>query len=121
MTQGYRHLDVERRGDVFCARLRSRVLAETEIHELADELVELGQSKGCRGLALSLGPLPPECLYSVFLAKLFWVQRVLGETGACLVLCEVDRAVQTIFEAVKLDEHFRFAQDFDAAVAAVTA
>ena len=88
---------------------------------MAQELVELAQSGPCRGLALSLGPKSPECLYSVFLAKLYWVQRLLAEQGVGLVLCDVDAAVHSIFEAVKMDERFRFAADFDAAVAALTA
>ena len=119
MTPLSPHLQAERRGDVLCARLRCHSIAETEIHELADELVALVRSGPCRGLALSLGPQAPECLYSVFLAKLYWVQRVLGERGVGLVLCEVDPAVRTIFEAVKMDDRFRFAPDFDAAVAAL--
>ena len=121
MTPTYPHLDIERRGSVFCVRLRSNRFPETEIHEVAQELAELGRSEGCRGLALALGPKPPECLYSVFLAKLCSVQRVLAENGAGLVLCDVDPSVRTIFQAVKLDERFRFAPDFDAAVAALTA
>ena len=68
---------------------------------------------------LSLGPKPPECLYSVFLAKLCWAQRVLGEEGGVLVLCEVDPMVRSIFEACRLDEQFRFAENFDQAVSAI--
>ena len=121
MTPLSPYLQVERRGDVFCVQLRCHSIAETQIHELADELIALARSAPCRGLALSLGPQAPECLYSVFLAKLYWVQRVLGERGVGLVLCGLDPAVRTIFEAVKMDAHFRFAPDFDAAVAALTA
>ncbi len=117
----YPHLQVERRGDVFCVRIRSHRIEETEIHDLAQELVDLARSEPCRGLALSLGPKSPDCLYSVFLAKLYWVQRLLAEHGAGLVLCDVDAAVHSIFEAVKLDDRFHFAADFDAAVAELTA
>jgi hypothetical protein len=119
MTQPSPHLVIERRADVLCARLRSNRMLETEIIDTAQELVDLVRSEKCRGLALSLGPKSPECLYSVFLAKLYWVQRVLGEQGASLVLCEVDPAVHAIFEACKLDDQFRFVADFDAAVAAL--
>ena len=113
------HLIVERREGVVCVRLRSYRMAETEIVNTAQELVDLAKTEGCRGLALSLGPKSPECLYSVFLAKLFWVQRVLSEQGSPLVLCEVDPAVHAIFAACKLDDQFRFVADFDAAVAAL--
>ena len=121
MTRPYRHLMVESRGDVHCVRLRAHRMEEADIPAMAEELVDLVRSGPCRGVALSLGPKSPECLYSVFLAKLYWAQRVVGEQGAALVLCEVDPAVHTIFEAVKLDDRFRFAPDFDAAVAALTA
>ncbi len=121
MAKKYRHLLIERRGDVFCVRLRSFRIEEMEIHEAADELIDLARSAPCRGVALSLGPRSPECLYSVFLAKLYSVQRVLSERGVSLVLCEVDATVHTIFAAAKLDDRFRFAPDFDAAVAELTA
>jgi hypothetical protein len=100
--------------------LRSYQIAEMEIHEVCEELVALGQEEGCLGVALSLGPESPECLYSVFLAKLYWAQRVLSDQGRGMVLCEVEPAVRTIFEAAKLDDRFRFAPDFDAAVAQLT-
>ncbi len=121
MTPFYHHLQVERRGDVFCVRLRWPRIEETDIHEMADELAGLGRLQPCRGVAVSLGPHSPECLYSVFLAKLYWAQRILRESGVGLVLCDVSPAVRTIFEAVKLDDRFRFARDFDAAVAELTA
>ena len=116
----YRHLTYERRGDVFCVRLRTFRLAESEIHDMAQELVDISCSPGCRGVALALGPKSPECLYSVFLAKLFWAQRLIGEEGGALVLCEVDPMVHSIFAACNLDERFQFAGDFDEAAATLT-
>jgi hypothetical protein len=121
MTPIHRHFHVERRANVVCVRLRSHHIPELEIHEICDDLVDLAQEQGCRGVALSLGPKSPECLYSVFLAKLYWVQRVLGEQGRGLVLCEVEPDVRTVFEAARLDDRFRFAADFDAAVVELAA
>ena len=120
MTPLYRHLNYERRGDVFCVRLRTFRLAEAEIHDMAQELVDLSRTPGCRGVALGLGPKSPECLYSVFLAKLYWAQRVIGEEGGALVLCEVDPMVHSIFEACNLDDRFHFAGTFDEAAAELT-
>jgi hypothetical protein len=117
MPPTYPHLEIERRPNACCVRLRNHRIAETEINEVVEELVDLAQSEGCRNLVLSLGPKSPECLYSVFLAKLYWAQQVLDKEGGALVLCEVDPLVRTIFEACKLDGHFRFAEDFDDAVA----
>jgi hypothetical protein len=117
MSQFYRHLEIEHRPNACCVRLRTHRIAEKEIHEIVEELVALARSEGCRNLVLSLGPKSPECLYSVFLAKLCWAQRILGEEGRILVLCDVDPMVRSIFEACRLDEQFRFAEDFDEAVA----
>jgi hypothetical protein len=114
MQPTYRLIDVERLGDACSVRLRDRRISEDRIHELADELLE-ASSSGCQTLALSLGPQPPECLYSIFLSKLVTVQRALAERGAKLVLCEVRPEVKAIFEACRLDTQFRFAVDFEAA------
>ena len=116
MSQPYRFIAAEQRGDVWCVRLRCARLEEAEVYELANELLGLVHA-GCRHLALSLGPAAPDCIYSVFLAKLMTVQRVLGEQGGAMVLCEVSPVTHTVFEASRLDDQFRFLPDFDAAVA----
>ena len=81
MKRPYRHIDVERQKDVFCVRMRKRKLDETELHEFIDEVLSLIHDEGCRKMALSLGPGSPECLYSIFLAKLFTVRKRLIEAG----------------------------------------
>jgi hypothetical protein len=111
-----RFTEVERRGDVFCARLTRDRLDQPEIGDLMEELENLLQD-GCRKLALSLGPRPPECLYSMFLAKLLHLQRVLHEHGGALVICHAAPAVREIFACCRLDTLFTFVDDFDAAVA----
>lgn len=116
MTRPYRYLDVEQRGDVFCVRLHRTQLDELMIHDLAGELHRLIVDDGCRKLALSLGPDAPECLYSVFLAKLITVQRELRENQGALVLCHASPPVREIFSACALDQLFEFVPDFDAAV-----
>jgi hypothetical protein len=114
MAQPWKHIDVERRGDVSCVRLRHHRIDEPDIPDLASELITLGQTDGCKKVALSLGPQPPECLYSVFLAKLMTVQRRLTEHGSHLVLCEVGPDAKAVFEACQFAEHFQFVPDFDA-------
>ena len=119
MEPSFRHLEVERRGDVFCARVRdNRLLAEIEVQRLAAELVDLVKVHGCRKLALSLGPGPLQCLYSVFLAKLVALRRILEEQGGAIKLCEVHPETYGVFKACRLHEHFDFLPDLDAAVAA---
>jgi hypothetical protein len=113
----YRFLQVEWRGDVCCVRLRKPRLEESEIYALSDELAALCTEHHSCKLALSLGPVPPDCLYSVFLAKLMTVQRVLREHNGDLVLCDVNPQVRATFEAVHLAQEFTFVADFNAAVA----
>ncbi|HTU93310.1 MAG TPA: STAS domain-containing protein [Gemmataceae bacterium] len=117
MTRPYRYIEVERRGDVFCVRLCQTQLDEFMIYDLAGELRRLVSDEGCRKLALSLGPQAPECLYSIFLAKLITLQRVLREHEGELVLCNLPPAVRSIFAACGLDQIFHFLPNFDAAVA----
>jgi anti-anti-sigma factor len=117
MIRPYCHIDIECRGDVFCVRLRQQQLDEPMLYELAADLRGLVTDGGCRKMALSLGPESPECLYSVFLAKLITLQRVLREHGGELVLCHVQPLVHDIFEACCLDRLFHFLPDFDAAIA----
>jgi hypothetical protein len=111
----YQYLDVERRGDVFCVRLKNPRLEENEIYHLGNELTGLCEKDGCRKLALSLGPQPPDCLYSVFLAKLVAVRNALRRQEGQLVLCEVSPTAFSIFEACLLHREFTFAPDFAAA------
>jgi anti-anti-sigma factor len=111
------YIDIERRGDVYCVRLCQTRLDEPMIHELAAELRGLVAEGACRKLALSLGPEAPQCLYSMFLAKLITLQRLLREQQGELVLCHAQPTVRRIFEACCLDQLFQFVPDFEAAVA----
>jgi anti-anti-sigma factor len=117
MDRPFRQIEVERRGDVFCVRLRHRQLDENQVQELSRELLSLIQEDGCRKMVLSLGPGSPDCLYSVFLAKLFTVRRRLVEAGGGLKLCDVTDDVRRVFEACHLQDYFDFAPDLETAVA----
>jgi anti-anti-sigma regulatory factor len=116
MSSAYRHIACERQGEVFCVRFSKRQMGETDILEMADEISRLIQ-EGCRKLVIRLGPGEMDCLYSVFLAKLVMVQRLLQEQGGRLVLSESSPLTQEIFRACRLDGHFHFAPTLEAAVA----
>jgi anti-anti-sigma factor len=118
MERPYRHIDVERVGDICCARLRQPKLDEAALYEMTDELNRLAAEDGCRKLVLSLGPKDPECLYSVFLAKLVALQRRMQAGGGALKLCDVSPVTRTIFDACRLTPLFDFAPDMAAAVKA---
>ena len=113
--ESYRLIRVDQQEDVYCVRLRHSRLEEIEIHQLGEELISLSTQQGCRKLALSLGPATPDCLYSVFLAKLVAVRNVLARAGGRLVLCEVGPITFNVFEACLLHREFVFAPDFAAA------
>ena len=81
MDSASHFLDVDRRDELYCVRLRIRRLDEEQLTAMTDELFALIKDEGCRKLALCLGPEPPQFLYSVFLARLVAVQRVLREKG----------------------------------------
>src|SRR5436309_544562 len=99
MPPSFRHIEVERRGDVFCVRLRRTELQEIDILEFADEVISLIIDQGCRKLVLHLGPGAIDCLYSVFLAKLVKIRRRLIECGGWLVLSGASPEVMSVFEA----------------------
>jgi len=116
MTRRHSLITVDRKGDVFCVRLRKSQLDESEIYALTEELLSLVSEQSCRKMALSLGPQEPRCLYSVFLAKLITVRRRLLENGGALILYDVAPAVLDVFAACQLQDYFDFAPDMESAI-----
>jgi anti-anti-sigma factor len=117
MGRSLQQAKVERKGDVFCVRLRHHQLEEGEIAALAEELLSLISDEGCRKMVLSLGPGQVDCLYSVFLAKLVMIRRRLGELDGQLKICDASPATIGIFEACHLKEYFDFYPDVNSAIA----
>jgi anti-anti-sigma factor len=118
MERPYRHIEVERHGDVFWIRLRQPKLEEGALHELSEDLNTLLAADGCTKLVFSLGPEEPQCLYSIFLAKLVGLQRRLKAAGGGLKLAEVSPDTLRIFDACGLTALFTFVPDKAAAIAA---
>jgi anti-anti-sigma factor len=117
MERPYRHIEVERIGDVHCVRLRQVKVEEDALYELADELNHLVAEGGCAKLVLRLGPEEPQFLYSIFLAKLVTLQRRLRAKNGALKLSDVAPETLRIFDACRLTPLFEFAPTRDAAVA----
>lgn len=113
MYRPYRYLDVEQQGEVSCVRMRQSRLDETQIYEATAELIELVTDGGCRRMVLALGPERPECLYSVFLAKLVTLQRELTQRGGKLLLFDASPEVRSIFAACGLEDRFHFITNVD--------
>jgi hypothetical protein len=111
MDRPWKQLEVERQGEVHCARLQHVQMDETQLQDLSVELNRLIDEEGCRKLVLSLGPPDPLCLYSVFLAKLVSLQRRLNQAGGGLKLAHVSPDTYRIFEACRLHSIFEFHPD----------
>jgi hypothetical protein len=117
MNAPFRQLAVEAVGDVYCLRLQRARLAVGGLEELVADIDKFMIDTQCRNAVFSLGPEEPECLYSVFLAKLVTLQKRLQTAGGGLVLAEASDDVRNIFAACRLDDLFRFAPDRAAAIA----
>jgi hypothetical protein len=117
MNGPFRQLAVEAVGDVYCLRLQQPRLAMGGLEELVADIDKFMAGGQCCHAVFSLGPDEPECLYSVFLAKLVTLQKRLQSAGGGLVLAEASDDVRKIFAACRLDDLFRFAPDRQAAIA----
>jgi hypothetical protein len=115
MTPFSRLLQFEAQPGLLCVRIRPPYIEEHELAALVEDLLALHEQQPSGRVALSLGPKPPQTLYSVFLAKLVSLQRLLQDRGAVLVLCEVRPEVRNIFRATALEDRFLFADSFAAA------
>jgi anti-anti-sigma regulatory factor len=111
MSHGYRLLNIDRHGNAAFVRLTHARLDENEIYELFGELLDLARDDGATRVALSLGPQTPDCMYSVFLAKLISLQRRLRDMGGSLKLCECTPQVLDILEATALRDFFDLVPD----------
>jgi anti-anti-sigma regulatory factor len=106
MTKPYALIDWSRRDDTLIVGFRYPRMDEGQITGIMSELLDVAKDSGCRKYVLRFGPRPVECLYSVFLAKLITLQRMLAADGLGLVLCEMHPSVRTVFQACKLENYF---------------
>ena len=118
MIPPYRHITVDRHGDVFCITLRQERLDDRAIREMAEEVIDLIETSGCRKLVFSLGPDSPNCMYSIFLVKLMAIHRRLQEQEGSMKLCDVRPEIFDVFEVCQLHQFFDFAPDRASTVAA---
>jgi hypothetical protein len=117
MNGPFRQLAVDVVGDIYCLRLQQARLAIGGLEELVADIDKFMAGSQCRNVVFSLGPDEPECLYSVFLAKLVTLQKRLQSAGGGLVLAEASDDVRKIFAACRLDDLFRFAPGREDAIA----
>ena len=119
MQRPYQFIAFERDGDVFCVRLLNVRIDDDQLEDLGAELARLIDEENCRKMVVSLGPEEPECLMSVFLAKLLGLQRRLKGLGGVLALAHVSDYTRGIFRSVGIEKFLQFYPDRAAAVQAL--
>jgi hypothetical protein len=100
-------------------RLRQQFFSDPELENLGAEIARLVDEDGWRKLVLVLGPEEPQCLYSVFLAKLINLQKRLENDGGALALAQLNATALDFFEAAGLENFFHFYPDVATACAAL--
>jgi anti-anti-sigma factor len=109
MDHSFRHIVVERAGDVFCVRLLQHQFDDHSVRAMSDEVESLILKDGCQKLIICLGPL--HCLYSVLIARLIKLRRRVNEHKGALKLCDVPSDIMKVFESCQLHTYFDFAAD----------
>ena len=119
MDRPYHYIKVEHHPPLVCVRLTQQFFSDKELEDLGAEIARLVDEDGCRKLVLVLGPGEPQCLYSVFLAKLVNLQKRLENDGGVLALANLNPTAHAFFEAAGLEKFFKFYPDVAAACAAL--
>lgn len=118
MQRAYKFISFQRQGEVFCVHLQQMRVEDHEVEELGAELARLIDEESCRKMILSLGPREPECLFSLFLAKLIGLQRRLDSGFA---LAHVSADARLLFRGAGIEKFFRFYPDQQSALQALNA
>lgn len=119
MDRPYRYVDVQWHDGAACVKLRQTSFDDAELEELGAEIGRIVDEEGCRRLVLILGPAHPQCLYSVFLAKLVNLQKRLESDNGHLALAQLSPATYTVFQAAGLERFFGFYPNQQAALDAL--
>ena len=90
--------EVEDVEDGTSVKLTHRDLDVHTLSILADELAELALESGLPNLYLDFGNV--NVMTSVFIGKLFAVERRLRERGGRLILSNIDPALHEVFQAM---------------------
>jgi hypothetical protein len=121
MDMKFHQLDVVKRGDIFCVRLKKRNMTEPDLHQFGEEVAELIAEHGCRKLALALGKERLDCLQSMFIGKLNMIRKLLLEQKGHMRLCEVAPLNFDVLRVCKITDLIETLPDTDAAVKSLEA
>ena len=121
MQRPYAFIAFELTGDAFCVRLKKTRVEDHQLDDLGAELGRLLDEENCRKMVLNLGPEEPECLISVFLAKLINLQRRLEDMNGTLTLAHASDYTRNIFRIAGIEKYFHFYPDEQSALQALSA
>jgi hypothetical protein len=116
----YQFIVCERSGDIYCVRLQTFRIDDDQMEDFGAELARLIDEENCRKMIVNLGPDEPECLMSVFLAKLLGLQRRLHGLGGVLALAHVSDYTRGVFRSVGIEKYFQFYPDQAVALQALS-
>jgi anti-anti-sigma regulatory factor len=116
MERTYKFFDVEPHSPTCVVRLLPLHFNEAMLDPMGAELARLLDEEGYRNIVLSLGPDDPDCLQSVFLAKLLNLKKRLEQAGGGLLLTDISEHTRKILQVVGLEKHFRCYDDVAAAL-----
>ncbi|MBI3822146.1 MAG: STAS domain-containing protein [Planctomycetes bacterium] len=119
MQRPYHFILYDLIGEVFCVRLLQPRIEDRQMDEFGAELARLIDEENCRKMVLNLGPAEPECLISVFLAKLINLQRRLEGMNGALTLAHASDYTRNIFRIAGIERFFHFYPDQNSAVQAL--
>src|SRR4051794_22265916 len=117
MASPYLHIETHRTGDVLCVTLKDHQLEDVAIRAMSDEIEAAVLREDSRKLVLSLGELT--CLYSLLIAKLIKLRRLMLERNGSFKLCNISPEIRDVFESCQLQTYFDLAPDCAAAVQAL--
>lgn len=112
-----KHVEVSEVGDVTVVRFTDRkILDETSIQELGQELFQLVEQEGRQKLVLNFTAV--EFLSSAALGKLITLERKAKAHGGLLKLCHIRPEIYEVFAITKLNKLFDIKEDEADALAA---
>jgi hypothetical protein len=111
MNRPYQFIAFVRKDNVFCVRFQQLIVPDHQLDDLSAELGRLIDEENARWMILNLGPEEPDCLLSVFLAKLINLQRRLESIDGSLSLAHVSEHTRLIFRLAGIEKLFQFYED----------
>lgn len=120
MQRPFHFIEFDLVGDVFCVRLQKPRIEDHQMDDLGAELARLLDEENCRKMVLILGPDEPECLISIFLAKLINLQRRLEGNSGALTLAHASDYTRNIFSIAGIEKYFHFYPDQQSAIQALS-